>query len=183
MDQNNPRPCAYAQVYQGVKNCGTAPFCRLVVWMNQQIDQYALLVGRQVRTVTMGPQVRIFNSVKWIRILIRRCFLFFFSWFKRPVASSLMRIVLSLVLTWSVLASVPTPSCFHHEPEVNKYAVVVLSCLLSFFFSQYRVCVRVLLIEVCTVCLRGLGFGCIYDEHARTSVVRIEKCMLFIPIH
>lgn len=26
--------------------------------MNQQIDQYALLVGRQIRAVTMGPQVR-----------------------------------------------------------------------------------------------------------------------------
>lgn len=47
-----------SQVYQGVKDCGTAPFCRLVVWVNQQIDQYAVLMGRQIRAVTMGPQVR-----------------------------------------------------------------------------------------------------------------------------
>ncbi|CAM9941582.1 unnamed protein product, partial [Ectocarpus sp. 8 AP-2014] len=48
---------AYYQVYQGVKDCGTAPFCRLVVWVNQQIDQYAVLMGRQIRAITMGPQV------------------------------------------------------------------------------------------------------------------------------
>ncbi|CBJ28418.1 exocyst complex component, putative [Ectocarpus siliculosus] len=47
---------AYYQVYQGVKDCGTAPFCRLVVWVNQQIDQYAVLMGRQIRAITMGPQ-------------------------------------------------------------------------------------------------------------------------------
>lgn len=42
-----------------MKDCGTAPFCRLVVWVNQQIDQYAVLMGRQIRAVTMGPQVTI----------------------------------------------------------------------------------------------------------------------------
>ncbi|CAN0042328.1 unnamed protein product, partial [Pylaiella littoralis] len=47
---------AYYQVYQGVRDCGTAPFCRLVVWVNQQIDHYAVLMGRQIRAVTMGPQ-------------------------------------------------------------------------------------------------------------------------------
>ena len=48
-----------SQVYQGVIDCGTAPFCRLVVWVNQQIDQYAVLMGRQIRAVTMGPQVTV----------------------------------------------------------------------------------------------------------------------------
>jgi hypothetical protein len=47
----------YLQVHAGVKKCGSRPFCRLVAWIDQQLLQYALLVGRQVRSVTMAAYV------------------------------------------------------------------------------------------------------------------------------
>ncbi|KAG5189854.1 hypothetical protein JKP88DRAFT_176580, partial [Tribonema minus] len=48
------RSPAYMQVYAGMKACGSAPFCRLVMWLDNQVDQYARLVGRQITAVGLG---------------------------------------------------------------------------------------------------------------------------------
>ncbi|CAM9857194.1 unnamed protein product, partial [Chrysoparadoxa australica] len=51
------KSAAYMQVYAGVAKSGTAPFCRLSIWMDQQVVQYAALVGRQIRSVNIGAQL------------------------------------------------------------------------------------------------------------------------------
>ncbi|CAN0265710.1 unnamed protein product, partial [Phaeothamnion confervicola] len=50
------KSAAFFMALNGVRKCGTAPFCRLVVWVDQQIALYAALVGRQLRAVTLGAQ-------------------------------------------------------------------------------------------------------------------------------
>ncbi len=38
----------YSKAIAGVQLCGTAPFCRLVSWVDEELAQYAHLVGQQV---------------------------------------------------------------------------------------------------------------------------------------
>ncbi len=40
--------CEYSKVIAGVQLCGTAPFCRLVSWVDEVLAQYAHRVGQQV---------------------------------------------------------------------------------------------------------------------------------------
>jgi hypothetical protein len=42
------------QIYTGVRESGTAPFCRLVTWLDRQMDNYARLIGRQIRAAGVG---------------------------------------------------------------------------------------------------------------------------------
>lgn len=82
----------FVQIYQGVKDCGTAPFCRLVVWVNQQIDLYAALMGRQIRGVTMGPQVGTggIDTISW-EVVSDLVYIAGGSWRRRSFSSALSR--------------------------------------------------------------------------------------------
>ncbi len=38
----------YLKVIAGVQLCGTAPFCRLISWVDEELAEYAHLIGQQV---------------------------------------------------------------------------------------------------------------------------------------